>query len=233
MPVQINALSDYIRLTATGAPTFTNYSIVFWEQVVTDNAGTNRMSYILTNSSYATIHAIKRASDNVDRLFNDATTANLSANASNSAWVMWALTCSGTGGSDLKLYAWDAGDADGAYKSATLTGVGTATIDAWVLGSNTGFSEYRRARYAYIKVWDAALSLAELQAERAQGKPVRTSNVNRYHRLLTTSDTTDYSGNGRTVSFNGGMTTDGTEPVAWETASTGAAHHYYRAMLAR
>lgn len=219
MPVRIPSLSEYISLSLTGLPTFTNYTITYWEQVVTDNAGTNRLSYLLQDGSFAAVHKIARAGDNVDRLSNNASSQALTANASNSAWVMWALTCAGTGATDLKLYTWDATDADGAYESATLTGVGAGSLSAWWLGSNGAFSEYRNARYCFVKVWDTVLTLSELQAERTQGKPVKTASVNRYHRLETNSDTTDYSGNGRSLSFGGSPTTDGTEPVPWEATT--------------
>lgn len=219
MPVRVGAVGDYIRLNATGAPTFTNYTIIWWEQVVTDNAGTDRTSYALQEATtFANMHRVTRTADDVDRLANDATNAALSANLSTTEWVMWAVTCAGTGAGDLKVYAWNASDADGAYESASLAGVAPAAIDFWCLGSNNGFSEYRNARYCFPKIWDAVLSLAELQAERVQGKPVRTSNVNRYHRLETNTDTADYSGNSRTATLNG-LDTEGTEPVPWEVGA--------------
>lgn len=221
MPVRVDALADYIRFyEASGLPTFTNYTVTYWEQVVVDNAGTNRMSYLLQNSSFGAAHKIGRAGDNVDRGYGQGVDATFSSNLSTTEWVMWAITCQGTGATDLKFYAWNATDADGSYKSCSTTGnTPSGGISGWCMGSNFGTSEFRNARYAYIKVWDAVLTLSELQAERTQGKPVKTSNVNRYHRLLDNTDTTDYSGNSRPVTFNGAITTDGTEPVAWEATT--------------
>ena len=222
MPVRIDAVGDGIALALSGLPTFTSYTVTFWEQVVNDSAGTNRMSYLLQNATYGASHKVARAGDDVDRLYNESAAASLSANATTAEWVMWAITCSGTGAGNLIVRAWAASDADGAYLSASLTGmVPTGGVSFWGIGSNQ-FNEFRDARYCFVKVWNAALSLAELQAERAQGSPVRTSSLNRYHRLQTNTDNSDGSGNGRTASLAGSLTTEGTEPRPWIATPSGA-----------
>jgi hypothetical protein len=234
MPVRIDSVSDYIALSTSGAPSFTAFTITFWYQIQVSNAGTDRTLFDIEATGTGTSHRLFVATDNINYLVNDSITLQpFSTQPSESQWVMAAMSCAGTGATDLKAYFWNAADPDAAYSSAQMTGNGS-TLNQWSIGGNHGFSEFRNARFCFVKVWGAVLSLAELQAERTQGKPVRTSNVNRYHRLLNNTDTSDGSGNGRTVTFNGTVSTEGTEPVPWElSAGAAAAHAYYRSMLVR
>ena len=233
MPVRTDAVADYVALSTSGAPSFTAFTITFWYQIQVSNAGTDRTLFAIEDTGFGTIHKLFVGGDNINYLANNATVQAFGTQPSESQWVMAALSCAGTGATDLKGYFWNAADPDGTYSSAQMTGNG-GTLNKWSIGGNHGFSEFRNARFCFVKVWGAVLSLAELQAERTQGKPVRTSNVNRYHRLLNNTDTSDGSGNGRTVTFNGTVTTEGTEPVPWElSAGLASAHAYYRSMLIR
>lgn len=214
MPVRFDGTTtDFLTLTATGAPSTTAFTQIFWMQVVNANAGANRYFSDMFDTGAVNRVSLWRPSDNNDELVSNASLVDLSANEDESSWQMWALTCSGTGAADLIARRWKAGDPDGTYASVTATGR-SFTVAEWYL-SGSYFATGRDARICFVKVWDAALSLAELQAERARGVPVRSSNVNRYHRLETGTDTTDYSGNGRACTINSG-TTEGTEPVPWD-----------------
>jgi hypothetical protein len=233
MPVRTDAVADFVALSTSGAPSFTAFTITFWYQIQVSNAGTDRTLFAIQNTGFGNIHSLFVGGDNINYLVNASTLQSFGTQPSESQWVMAALSCAGTGATDLKAYFWNAADPDGTYSFAQMPGNG-GTLNQWSIGGNHGFSEFRNARFCFVKVWGAVLSLAELQAERTQGKPVRTSNVNRYHRLLNNTDTSDGSGNGRTVTFNGTVATEGTEPVPWElSAGAAAAHAYYRSMLVR
>lgn len=218
MPVRCDGTtSSYINLTATGAPSPTAYTTLFWMQVVNANAGANRLFFVMSNSGVN--HGLWRpSSDNDGVRIDGSAVTDMSGNEDESSWYMWAISASGSGASDGKAYAWKLGDPDGTYLSATFQPSSFTPNEIFVGG--TYYATGRDARIAYVKVWDAALSLAELQAERVQGKPVRTTSINRYHRLQTSADTTDYSGNGRSATMTG-VSTEGSEPVQWEAAAEG------------
>jgi hypothetical protein len=216
MPVRLDGTtSDYISLSTPGFPSVTAYTLIFWMQVVNANAGTNRTFYVCAGGG-SEQRLWRPASNNDNVAINFVSGLDLSSNDDESSWQMWAFVVAGTGSNQGSAYRWKSGDADGTYGSATFTA--NAFTPADILLGGTYYSTGRDARLAFVKVWDAALSLAELQAERATGKPVRTTNVNRYHRLETATDTSDGSGNGRTCTIAGAVT-EGTEPVLWEAVS--------------
>jgi len=216
MPVRLDGTtSDFIELSSTGLPSSTSYTVIFWMQVVNANAGTDRS--ILTYINSGLEHRIWRPTSNNDGVAVDGVSAgNLSANEDQSSWYMWAITSSGTAAGNGNAYSWKVGDADGTYGTASFTPSSFTPASAYIGG--TFYSTGRDARFCFVKMWDVALSLAELQSERTQGKIVRTTNVNRYHRLTNAAYTTDESGNSRTVTSSGAVT-EGTEPVQWEPAA--------------
>lgn len=74
---------------------------------------------------------------------------------------------------------------------------------------NSDASEWFNGRMAAAKIYDAVLTQAEIQAEMKQMDPVRRANLNSYYRLLTTNDyLIDQSGQGRTLTAGGTLTTE-------------------------
>lgn len=69
------------------------------------------------------------------------------------------------------------------------------------------------ADIAYWRVWSAALSPAELTAERASPTPVRTADLWAHWPLTVHTDLTDASGNGRHLSATGTLETASNPPV--------------------
>ncbi|MFI6904894.1 hypothetical protein ACIBKY_26775 [Nonomuraea sp. NPDC050394] len=74
-------------------------------------------------------------------------------------------------------------------------------------------AEWLNGCLSHVRIWTAALSGAELEAEYTANSPVRTSNLFAFYRF-TTAGTTDDSGNGQTLS---GGTGTSTEPGALNT----------------
>lgn len=79
---------------------------------------------------------------------------------------------------------------------------------------NSRFDEWYDGRLAALKVWDAALTQAEIEAELAQYLPHRTANLLRFHPFLQ-AETADYSGNGNALSGGTGATTADGPPIPW------------------
>jgi hypothetical protein len=218
MPVRLDGTtSDFITIAAASFPSVTAYTITFWMQVVNANAGANRTFYACNDNGTNEQRIWRPASNNDAFAKNYVSDSDLSSNDDETSWHMWALTSSGTSAGNGNVYRWKLGDPDGTYGTMSFTPNSFTPNQVYIGG--TYYSVGRDARFCFVKLWDAALSLSELQAERVSGKPQRLTNVNRYHRLDTATDTTDYSGNARSCAIDGAVT-EGTEPVNWETLST-------------
>jgi hypothetical protein len=83
------------------------------------------------------------------------------------------------------------------------------TLPAGFLDTNTyyigngGFNNPINASIAAVKVWNAALSQAELEAELLKYSPVRTANLWSSYTFRNGPQTNDESGNGRTLTMTG------------------------------
>lgn len=93
---------------------------------------------------------------------------------------------------------------------ATAGGGGSSTSSfAPNLLSIGGWAPYfvsSRCSIAYFRIWDAALSQAEVNAELVSATAVRTSNLNREYRFASGALTTDSGPNGRTLTVDGSPT---------------------------
>lgn len=220
MTVRFNGSGDGVRFYNTsGMPSMTGLTVIWWRKVVTKNDSTSRTELFIERTGDFAVARHTVSGTNV----NQWTAAGGSAGSFSAAepeddgtWVMFAHTCNGTGANGSKLYSWALGAADGAYNLAQSTHSGGATISQWGLGDYGG--EYRDGDHCFVKIWSSAHSLAELQAERVQGAPVKTTDLWSYHRLADNTDTSDGSGNSRIVTFNGSVANGGAEPIVW-TAS--------------
>lgn len=234
MPVRLAAASAGIRFGTAGKPAGA-FTLTFLQQVATPNDSTSRTIFFAERdaSPYATIR-LTTSGANLNELTGfEGSAASLSPPPNEADWYMWALVSNGTGAGSVKAYAWKVGDSDGTYSQATSTNSTTGVLGSALWGLGAYGTEYRNARYCFAKIWDAALTLSELQLERRQGKPVRTANLNRYHRLATNTDTSDGSGNGRVLSFTGTVNTEGAEPIPWELTGKAAVYLALRRMMQR
>lgn len=117
------------------------------------------------------------------------------------------------------------GPGPGAPVGGSGTGELVLTSDSDTLGTVTGLTQLRigesvfgaewwRGRVANFKVWNAALTQAEIENELAQYVPHRTANLLRWHPFLI-AETTDYSGADRTLTGGTGATTEDGPPIPW------------------
>jgi hypothetical protein len=133
------------------------------------------------------------------------TGSNLSAAYTVTAgtWNQFAVTLSGT---TATLYA--------AAAAGPLAQIATGTIPAvsktnLFIGSDS-YGEWWNGRVAAFKAWNAALTLTQMQAEMLAYDAVVAAN--RVHKLQV-PETTDYSGNGFTLSGGSGATTEADPPI--------------------
>ncbi len=106
-------------------------------------------------------------------------------------WVFFALTCSGTGAADAKGY-WS-GLNDAGFVSASASGV---SINGDIRVAHDAWGDGLEADFAYLKIWDAVLSEAELLQEKQRGLPVRLDGLFLFSPLWNANQIENYAGNG-------------------------------------
>lgn len=101
----------------------------------------------------------------------------------------------------------------GSLTASTLATINTDPTDActFIVGNN-GFNNWLNGSIAQLRVWSAALTSTELLAEYHSTTPVRTSNLWAAYSFASGPQTTDDSGNGRTLTATGTPTADTAGP---------------------
>lgn len=122
--------------------------------------------------------------------------------------VAFTLDAGGTG----TLYWGTAGDI---LSSASQAGFGAVTSPILTIGEDGTGADWWNGRIANFKHYSAVLTPTEIATELNSWDAVRTANLVRHHKFQT-AETTDYSGNGRTLSGGVGASTaaDPTIPAA-------------------
>lgn len=123
-------------------------------------------------------------------------------------WVATAVVVNG--GACTVYFGTDAG----ALTSASLgSGFGSHTAPTLLsIGTNGPGDNFVNGRVANFKMWQAVLTLGEIQADLASWSAVRTANLLRHHKFQV-AETTDYSGNGNTLSGGTGAITEADPPI--------------------
>lgn len=118
-----------------------------------------------------------------------------------------------TAGGGTDIFGWKiAGGSWTTYaQSPGVTVTGPADANTFYIGSN-GFNNWFNGSIAAVKVWTVALTDAELQAEAATYAPVKTSGLWANYKFNAGPQTTDDSGNGRTLTAAGTPTLDSSGP---------------------
>lgn len=124
----------------------------------------------------------------------------------------WALTCEGTSSNQVKAYFRTRGSNTFNVAFTGSTGLGATFTPVLMRFGNADTSEFWNGRLWNIKVWDRALSSKELLAESFYQRVLYPSSLHLHYLLRGAvspiDDTYDYSGNGRTATFNGALTTE-------------------------
>lgn len=131
-------------------------------------------------------------------------------------WFFWAVTCSGTGANQLISYYATPG-ATSLTSASRAAGVANYTPTRMSLGDDS-FGEPWNGCIERVRVWDAALSTAELLQEMNRTAPARYSNLNIFSPMIASTvalSATDYSGNGRNWTANGTLAVEHGAPVSW------------------
>ena len=202
MAIRIDAVSDYV-IRSSGLPNLDPITVSLWAYVSVDRDAASDIIFFTDNSSYITIGTS-----------DDGTTLRIitpagSATGSSLSVATWYHLAFVHNGTSLTLYL-------NGVSNVTLTDSTTFTLAYFLLGSNTT-ANWLNGRIAAIKVWNAALTQAEIQQEIYTIRPNRFADLYGWWPAFpgATERLADYSGNGRTWTAGGTLTDEDPPPVSW------------------
>lgn len=102
------------------------------------------------------------------------------------------------------------------YNVSIASGSATKTVTNWQMGESINTAEWLDGCITAVKFWTTNLSDAEMMAESYSHMPVRTASLALWYPLLK-PETTDYSGNGRTLSGGSGAAVEDGPKLSWST----------------
>lgn len=149
------------------------------------------------------------ASDAVDyETGAGAQTPDNAATHADGTWGYYAIVVSGGA---WAAYWYDDTGARTTIRASAWTGASTPNYVA-IGDTNTIFGTGAQGQYRYLRMWNAALSDADLEAEFAATSAVRTSDLRGDWPLADSTDDSDSSGNGNTLTLSGTIGTSSEEP---------------------
>lgn len=149
------------------------------------------------------------ASDAVDyETGGGAQTPDNAATHADGTWGYYAIVVSGGA---WAAYWYDDTGARTTIRASAWTGASTPNYVA-IGDTNTSFGTGAQGQYRYLRMWNAALSDADLEAEFAATSAVRTSDLRGDWPLADSTDDSDSSGNGNTLTLSGTIGTSSEEP---------------------
>lgn len=217
MSAKCDGSGNYIRrdISAAAISNTAAWTMALWVKRTTD---TNTYSFaaalhndlILNNGQRATL-LTDSGGDGISGYVNGSG-AGGSVTLTTNSWFYLAITSTGSTHGDTYYYS--------AVGAPSMTNGGgpvaahSSVFNYFTIAAGEDASLPIRGEFCHARLWTAALSAAELLSERDSLTPVRSSNLYLSWRLETGSDTTDQSGNGRSPSFTGTVTTGSDEPIA-------------------
>lgn len=112
-------------------------------------------------------------------------------------WLYISISCAGGGTDGMTCRVWDA---TGQLITSATRDLATRSLQQLSIANRIAVNASLLGEYAHWRVWDAALSQSELEAELASITPVRTTNLNR---AFEDDPTVDVSGNSLPFSQSG------------------------------
>lgn len=211
MAVRFDARNDYLRRT-TNLPAVNTFTMMGWFRILVDQDD---------YSIFMTIGEANTDNDYEVNTNNDGVTLSLWCNPNYfvgstaltiGQWYHLALAVSGSGADQAKLYL------DGSLYLDETGSSAMATNSNFMVGQG-GVDEvaFLNGTAAFVKIYSAVLTQAEIQQEMYSGRPVRTANLNGFYPMWAGSGerAKDYSGNGNDFTEGGTLTDEAGPPIPW------------------
>lgn len=204
MSVRFDASTDGYTCAVTGLDG-TDFTMMGWVKLVTD---TNAWTSFFGADTGSTWTMAMANADGTSMVWTTSAANVTGPSMTVDVWYFFACVFS-TAGTDT-LYWADADDVSlTTATAASLTGVETTMT--WHIGNNVS-SEFLNGECAAVKVWTAALSAGDVEAERFTWQPVRTANLWANWSFEAGAQTADDSGNGHTLTAAGTPVAGASEP---------------------
>lgn len=217
--------SDRVSYTASPPPApATAFTVTMWARLRVDRDDFSTMMRLHSSSGGSTtVNIATGSSGTTPVVVSPGNTGGIigSDALAVDTWRMLAVTIAGTGATDATIYTRTIG---GSTSAVTGQVSGGATPDGLtVFGRSAGDGgEWFNGGLAYVRVWSAVLSQAEVEAEWASATIVRTSGVWANWPMLT--NISDISGNGRNLTAGTtALTTEDDPPVGSTVTGTALA----------
>ncbi|MEV7011536.1 LamG-like jellyroll fold domain-containing protein [Streptosporangium sp. NPDC051022] len=200
---------NYTRSLSLGSQT--QWTVSCWVKITTDR---NAYSTVwgLDDGSTLDYYILQTDADGTTiLLLDDADNTFGSRALTVGTWYYVGVSVNGANGTMVSRAAGDT-----SFTVSTWTTAAASTsLQNFRLGDAIFTDEWLNGCLAAVKVWSGAtLTQAELEAEAWTYQPRRTAGLQAWY-PLTRAETTDYSGNGRTLSGGSGATTEDGPGIAW------------------
>jgi hypothetical protein len=221
MSTRFDAASDRISFSGSMFAVGSGFTITAWAYVSVDTDANATFARLHASSGGSTIATWATGSDGLSgpNYFTGGGSVSNATNMAVGAWRKIAISCSGTTGKSYVATVGGATEAD----SGTVS---VGTPDGITLGGRApaDSSEWFNGRLAYVRVWAAELTQTEIETEWASTTPVRTANLWANWPLTDSTDLTDHSGNGRTLSAGStAVSTEADPPLGGSVTGTATA----------
>jgi hypothetical protein len=200
--VRFTTGTDYYFNTA-GMIAVAPFTVAFWGKIVVDR--NNFSTFCGFDLSTANQFLMETAVDGTNlALYHVNSTERLIGQLTVGTWYKIAYVVSGT---TITCWRAAAGSAVASAAAGSYTAFTPTTFD---IGNCRRTNEFLNGSVAAVKIWAAALTQAELDAEFTQYDPIRVANLNRYYSFGWGPQTVDQSGNGRTLTQGAAAPTEDT-----------------------
>jgi len=201
MAIRFDASGDSLsRARLAGAKT-----VMAWVYITTDRNDYTVFFGLGSNELIGT------GGDGTTLLHYDGTMERTGSNLSTGTWFHLAYV---SNGDDLAngFTVYLNGAADITYTVRSLTSAGTNMY----LG-NDEYSEWLNGRMAHVKIWNVALTAAEIQQEMYSSRPQRFANLWSWLPMIESGSgrNSEWSSSGNTWTANGTLADEDGPPVAW------------------
>lgn len=213
MAVRTDGTTDYVGRSAS-FPDPLAVTMCGWADMVVDRANFSSICCLTASPRTNGQLCLQTAADgNTFNLWYDS--ASIGAQEPSTGYVaavgvpfFWALSCGGTGANQVKAYFRTRGSNTFNVSVSGATGIGAGFTPVLMRFGNADTSEFWNGRIWNVKVWDRELSSKELLIESFYRQVMFPANLHLHYQLRNASDTLDYSGNGKTATFNGSLTSE-------------------------